>query len=93
MGKLITLPMQFNDKEYYLLIQPKKTAEWTDYNILAITEDLASKVYGRYIFREKSNSVYLVSGAFEDNAQHGLCEQINLTLHQYITSERNCHNG
>ena len=89
MGKLITLPMQFNDKEYYLLIQPKISPEWTDYNVLAITEDLHSKVYGRYIFREKFNSVYLISGAFEDNAQQGLSEQINLTLHNYIISERN----
>ncbi|MBL7697962.1 MAG: hypothetical protein JNK79_07380 [Chitinophagaceae bacterium] len=92
MGKLITLPMQFNDKEYYLLIQPKKSPEWTDYNVLAITEDLQSKVYGRYIFREKFNSVYLISGAIEENGQPGLSEQINLTLHQYISSERNSQN-
>lgn len=48
--------MLFNDKEYYLLVQPKNTTEWTDYNVVALTEDLESKVYGRYIFREKFNS-------------------------------------
>lgn len=79
--------MQFNDKEYYLLIQPKKTPEWVDYNILAITEDLQSKVYGRYIFRGKYNAVYLISNPTDDNAIQGITEQIELTLHQYLSEQ------
>jgi hypothetical protein len=51
MGKLITLPLHFNNREYFLLVQTRKDGEYEDFHVTTITGDLDANIYANYIFR------------------------------------------
>lgn len=80
MPKLITLPFNYSDREYVLLIQYKKEKGFTNYRVTAITEDAHAKLYANYTFAWNGKELTLVNYPKEKIATHEFNEELRLAL-------------
>lgn len=88
MGKLITLPFHFNQKEYFLLVQVKKEEAYEDFHVTTITDDLDAKIYANYIFRWDGNLFSVIKTPLEKIATTELSDKIWHTIYNYIILEK-----
>lgn len=88
MGKLITLSFQFNQKEYFLLVQVKKNEEHEDFHVTTLTGDLEAKLYANYIFRWDGVNYSIIKTPVEKLATSELTDKIWHTIYKYITGEQ-----
>lgn len=63
MGKILTLPIIYNNNGYYLLVRtnPVKDKRFR-FHISLVAENVHSKIYDRYIFEGNAEGVSLVPG-------------------------------
>jgi hypothetical protein len=87
MGKLITLPLQFNHREYFLLVQIRKDTDHEDFHVTTITGDLDAKIYANYIFRWDGNNYSILKTPAEKLATSELADKIWHTIYNYIILE------
>ena len=88
MIKLITLPLQFNQREYFLLIQISKDLHHEDFHVTTITADLDAKIYANYIFRWNGSAYHIVKTPTEKLATSEFAEQIWHTIYNSIILEK-----
>lgn len=88
MGKLITLPFHFNQKEYFLLVQVKKEEGYEDFHVTTITGDLDAKIYANYIFRWDGNLFSVIKTPHEKIATTELADKIWHTIYNDIILEK-----
>jgi hypothetical protein len=88
MGKLITLPFQFNLKEYYLLVQIRKEVGYEDFHVTTITDDLDAKLYVNYIFRWDGINHSIIKTPTEKLATRELSDEIWHTIYTSIILEK-----
>ena len=88
MGKLITLPLLFNHREYFLLVQIRKDTEYEDFHVTTITGDLDAKIYANYIFRWHGSSYSIVKMPTEKLATSELTDKIWHTIYNSIILEK-----
>lgn len=87
MGKLITLPFQFDNKEYVLLVQIKKVEDHEEFHVTAITGDLQAKIYANYIFSWDGINSSIIKTPLEKLATPELAGKIWHTIYEYIVLE------
>ena len=88
MGKLITLPLQFKQSEYFLLIQIRNNGEHEDFHVTTITDDLEAKIYANYIFRWDGSSYSVLKTPAEKLATSELADKIWHTIYNHIILEK-----
>jgi hypothetical protein len=87
MGKLITLPLQFNHNEYFLLVQVRKNAGYEEFHVTTITGDLDAKIYANYIFRWDGHAYSIVKTPTDKLATSELADKIWHTIYNNIILE------
>ena len=88
MGKLITLPFVYNQKEYILLVQTKKDKDYEDFHVTALTGDLEAKLYANYIFRWDGMNPTIIKKPIEKLATSELNDKIWHAIYNYIILEK-----
>lgn len=88
MGKLITLPFVYNQKEYILLVQIKKDKDYEDFHVTALTGDLEAKLYANYIFRWDGTDQTIIKKPIEKMATSELNDKIWHTIYNCIILEK-----
>jgi hypothetical protein len=88
MGKLITLPLQFNQREYFLLVQIRKDTEFEDFHVTTITGDLDAKIYANYIFRWDGVTSSIVKTPPDKLATSELTDKIWHTIYDNVILEK-----
>lgn len=88
MGKLITLPLLFNNSEYFLLVQVRKDTLFEDFHVTTITGDLDAKIYANYIFRWNGSTSSIVKSPADKLATSELAEKIWHTIYNNIILEK-----
>ena len=88
MGKLITLPLYFNQREYFLLVQIRKEADYEDFHVTTITGDLDAKIYANYIFRWDGSTSSIVKRPSEKLATSELTDQIWHAIYNNLILEK-----
>ena len=88
MGKLITLPLQYNHSEYFLLVQVRKDAGYEDFHVTTITGDLDAKIYANYIFRWNGSDHTVVQTPADKLATSVLTNKIWHTIYNNIILEK-----
>ena len=88
MGKLITLPFHFNQREYFLLVQVKKEEGYEDFHVTTITGDLDAKIYANYIFRWDGSNFSIIKTPLEKIATTELTDKIWHTIYKEVILEK-----
>ena len=88
MGKLITLPLQYNQSEYFLLVQVRKDKGYEDFLVTTITGDLDAKIYANYIFRWDGNGHTILKTPADKLATSELTDKIWHTIYNNIILEK-----
>jgi hypothetical protein len=88
MGKLITLPLQYNHSEYFLLVQIRKDADYEDFHVTTITGDLDAKIYANYIFRWDGNTSSIIKTPADKLATSELTDKIWHTIYNDVILEK-----
>jgi hypothetical protein len=88
MGKLITLPLLFNHREYFLLVQVRKDTGYEDFHVTTITGDLDAKIYANYIFRWNGSSYSILKTPADKIATSELTDKIWHTIYNHIILEK-----
>ena len=88
MGKLITLPLQYNHCEYFLLVQVRKDQAFEDFHVTTITGDLDAKIYANYIFRWDGSNHSIVKTPADKLATSELTDRIWHTIYNHIILEK-----
>ena len=88
MGKLITLPLHFNNSEYFLLVQVRKDTGYEYFHVTTITGDLDAKIYANYIFRWDGSDYSIVKTPADKIATSDLTDKIWHTIYNDIILEK-----
>jgi hypothetical protein len=88
MGKLITLPLQYNHSEYFLLVQVRKDSGHDDFHVTTITGDLDAKIYANYIFRWDGSDYSIIKTPADKLATSELTDKIWHTIYNNIILEK-----
>lgn len=88
MGKLITLPLHFNNSEYFLLVQVRKDSGYEDFHVTTITGDLDAKIYMDYIFRWDGSHYSMIKTPTDKPATSELTDKIWHTIYNSIILEK-----
>lgn len=88
MGKLITLPLHFNNSEYFLLVQVRKDMGYEYFHVTTITGDLDAKIYANYIFRWDGSDYSIVKTPADKIATSDLTHKIWHTIYNDIILEK-----
>lgn len=88
MGKLITLPLKFNNSEYFLLVQVRKDPAYEDFHVTTITGDLDAKIYADYIFRWDGSGYSIIKSPADKLATSELTYKIWHTIYNNIILEK-----
>ena len=88
MGKLITLPLLFNQREYFLLVQIRKDADYEDFHVTTITGDLDTKIYANYIFRWDGTTSSIVKTPADKLATSELTDKIWHAIYDNVILEK-----
>ena len=88
MGKLITLPLHFNNSEYFLLVQVRKDTGYEYFHVTTITGDLDAKIYANYIFRWDGSDYSIEKTPADKIATSDLTDKIWHKIYNYIILEK-----